>query len=63
MLVMLWLGLRLNFDSTDVRRLTKGQKVIKVTMTYPASYSHDDLLIYLGHSAAALAGRPTIERS
>jgi len=42
-----------NCNSTLVRRpLDCLSKVIKVTVTYPASRSHADLFIYLGRSAA-----------
>jgi len=54
--VMRWLQLRIDFDSTAVRRLF-DYLVINVTVTQPASRSHADLFIHLGCSEAARAHR------
>jgi len=52
--LMRWLQLQFDFDSTAVRRASSClSKVIKVSVTQPASRSLADLFIYLGRSAAA----------
>ena len=53
-MIMRWLQLRFDIDSMAVRRpLDCLSKVIKVTVTKPASRSHSDLLIYSFLGAAA----------
>ena len=54
--LMLWSQLQFDLDSTAVRLLTKGhQGHSDVTRAADPLYSHADLFIYLGLSAAAAA--------
>ena len=53
-----------SYDSTSIRRALDGlSKVIKVTVTWPANRSHEDLFTYLGArrcAASPHAGRPAV---